>query len=141
VALSATNAWAVGRFEVGYPRGTHPLIAHWDGTSWPIVLADPNTYGQLGSVAAAGANDVRAAGSLMTGPGASSGNGRAVPLIEQWNGTTWQIATTPALPNGALFQALYIATDGAGNYWAVGSYLNATGNGQYETAPLTLHCP
>ncbi len=141
VALSATNAWAVGSFVVKNPMDHHPLIAHWDGTSWQNVVADPNAYGSLGDVAAAGAHDVRAAGSLITGPGASSGNGHAVPLIEQWNGTSWQIATTPELPSGALFQGLNIATDGAGNYWAVGSYLKATGTGQYQTASLTLHCP
>lgn len=141
VALSATNAWAVGRFEVKNPMDNHPLIAHWDGTRWQNVVADPNTYGSLSGVAAAGANDVRAAGSLITGPGASSGNGRAVPLIEQWNGASWQIASTPELPSGALFQGLNIATDGAGNYWAVGSYLNALGGDQYQTRPLILHCP
>jgi hypothetical protein len=141
VALSASNAWAVGRYSLRNVTDFHPLIAHWDGTRWQNVLADSNTYGSLDSVAAGGANDVRAAGTLVTGPGASSGNGQAVPLIEQWNGTNWQIATTPDLPSGALFQGLHIATDGAGNYWAVGSYLNATGNGQYQTAPLVLHCP
>lgn len=141
VALSTTNAWAVGSFAVKNPMDNHPLIAHWDGTIWHNVVADPNIYGRLGSVAASGANDVRAAGVLLTGPGASSGNGQAVPLVEQWNGTTWQIAATPALPNGALFQRLSIATGGTGTYWAVGAYLNAVGNGQYQTAPLTLHCP
>jgi hypothetical protein len=140
VALSATNAWAVGSFEVKNPMDDHPLIAHWDGTRWQNVVTNPDVYGGLDSVAAAGANDVRAAGTLMTGPGASTGNGHAVPLIEQWNGTTWQMATTPELPSGALFQGLHIASDGSGNYWAVGSYLNAVG-GQYQTLPLTLHCP
>ncbi|HEV2460207.1 MAG TPA: hypothetical protein VGS80_17765 [Ktedonobacterales bacterium] len=140
VALSATNAWAVGSFEVKNPMDDHPLIAHWDGTRWQNVVTNPDVYGGLDSVAAAGANDVRAAGTLMTGPGASNGNGHAVPLIEQWNGTTWQMATTPELPRGALFQGLHIASDGSGNYWAVGSYLNAVG-GQYQTLPLTLHCP
>ncbi len=139
VALSATNAWAVGSFAVKNPMDSHPLIAHWDGTSWQLVVASPDAYGELDSVAAAGANDVRAAGSLLTGSGASSGNGQAVPLIEQWNGSAWQIATTPALPSGVLSGPgpLSIATDGTGNYWAVGSSLNAAS--VYQT--LTLHCP
>lgn len=141
VALSASNAWAVGSFAVKNPIDSHPLIAHWDGASWQNVVADPNTYGALKSAAAAGATDVRAAGSLITGPGASSGSGQAVPLVEQWNGAAWQIATTPELPSGALFQGLNIATDGFGNYWAVGSYLNATGGDQYQTMPLILRCP
>jgi hypothetical protein len=133
VALSPSDAWAVGSY--GFPGSGHPLIAHWDGASWQNVVADPNFYGALTSVAASGAHDVRAAGMLLTGSGASSGTGQAVPLIEQWNGITWQTATTPALPSGAHFydwQGLHIATDGAGNYWVVGSY-----GGQYQT----LHCP
>lgn len=140
VALSASSAWAVGSF--GWLSTEHPLIAHWDGTSWQNVVADSNTYGSLDSVAAAGANDVRAAGVLVTGLGASSGNGQAVPLIEQWNGTNWQTATVPKLPGGGLFQQwLHIAADGAGSYWAVGSYLTQPTPNQYQTLPLTLHCP
>lgn len=137
VALSATNAWAVGHFAVKNPMDSHPLIGHWDGTHWQIVLASPDTYGELNSVAAAGANDVRAAGSLLTGPGASSGDGRRIPLIEQWNGTAWQTMTSPEPPNGVISGQIGVATDGAGNYWAAGSYLNAKNANQ----TVTLHCP
>jgi hypothetical protein len=136
VALSATNAWAVGRYALKNPMDNHPLIGHWDGTRWQIVVASADVYGELDSVAAAGANDVRAAGSLLTGSGASSGNGRRVPLIERWDGTAWQIVTSPE-PSGALSGSLSIATDGSGNYWAVGSSLTAAN--VYQT--LTLHCP
>ena len=136
-ALSATNAWAVGSYALKNPIDSHPLIAHWDGTHWQNVVANPDTYGELNSVAAAGVNDVRAAGSLLTGPAASSGNGQRVPLVEQWNGATWQIATTPQPPSGLLSGSLSIATDSAGNYWAVGSYLNA----EHVSQTLTLHCP
>jgi hypothetical protein len=143
VALSATNAWAVGSYALRNAMDFHPLVAHWDGTRWQIVAANPDVYGMLESVAAAGTNDVRAAGWYVTGPGASSGTGQRVPLIEQWNGTAWQIAPTPALPSGggllsgSLSGSLSIATDGAGNYWAVSAYYNAEEHQQM----LTLHCP
>jgi hypothetical protein len=85
-------------------------------------------------VAAAGANDVRAAGQFFT---SSDGSGRRIPLIEQWNGATWQIVTGPEL-SGAVFSDLpSITTDGSGNYWAVGSSLDAA----TMTQTLTLHCP
>jgi hypothetical protein len=135
VALSATNAWVVGTYYMRNPVDLHPLIGHWDGTSWTTV-ASPDAFGELNSVAASGAHDVRAAGSVLTGSGASSGGGRRVPLIEQWNGTAWQIMTSPE-PSGAMSGPLSIATDGTGNYWAVGSYLTAAS--VYQT--LTLHCP
>jgi hypothetical protein len=140
VALSATNAWAVGNYYVKNPVDRHPLVGHWDGTRWTTV-ATPAAFGELNSVAAAGTTDVRAAGSQLTGSGASSGTGQRVLLIEQWNGTTWQIATTPVLPSGAISGSLSIATDGAGNYWAVGSYLKLVSGDQYQRLPLTLHCP
>jgi hypothetical protein len=135
VALSTTNAWAVGTDYIRNSVDLHPLIGHWDGTSWTTV-ASPDAFGELDSVAAAGAHDVRAAGSFLTGSGASNGNGRRVPLIEQWNGTAWQMMTSPE-PSGALSGPLSIATDGSGAYWAVGSSLTAVN--VYQT--LTLRCP
>jgi hypothetical protein len=137
VALAATDAWAVGSYWAQNPVDLHPLIGHWNGTSWTTV-ASPDTYGELNSVAAAGAHDVRAAGTHLTGSGASSGNGTRVPLIEQWDGTAWQIATTPE-PSGATSTPLSIATDGAGGYWAVGSELSA--NAATLTQTLILRCP
>jgi hypothetical protein len=137
VALSATSAWAVGRYWVSNPVDLRPLIGHWDGTAW-AVSASPNAYGELNSVAAAGANDVRAAGTHLTGSGASSGNGQRVPLIERWDGTAWQITASPE-PSGATSTPLSITTDGSGNYWAVGSALS--GSVLTLTQTLILHCP
>ncbi|HEY1387610.1 MAG TPA: hypothetical protein VGF38_03620 [Ktedonobacterales bacterium] len=137
VALSASNAWAVGSYWVKNPVDLHPLIGHWDGATWATV-ASPDTFGELNSVAAAGANDVRAAGTHLTGSGASSGDGRRVPLIEQWDGSAWQIVATPE-PSGATSTPLSITTDGAGAYWAVGSSLSA--NAATRTQTLILHCP
>ncbi len=129
-ALSATDAWAVGEYY-GSDHITRILNAHWDGTSWQVA-SSPDAWGSLASVAAAGARDVRAVGHIAIGDGANQH-----PLIERWDGTTWQTATVPALPSGTISGSLSIATDGAGNYWVVGSSMSATGN--YHT--LTLHCP
>jgi hypothetical protein len=133
VALSATNAWVVGNYVITHALDQHALIGHWDGAAWTAV-ASPAAFGSLQSVAAAGANDVRAAGQFFT---SSDGSGRRIPLIEQWNGATWQIVTGPEL-SGAVFSDLpSITTDGSGNYWAVGSSLDAA----TMTQTLTLHCP
>jgi hypothetical protein len=132
LALSASNAWVVGTYYVKNPVDLHPLIGHWDGTGWTIV-SSPDASGELNSVAAAGANDIRAAGSSLTGSG---GNAQRLPLIEQWNGTAWQTMSSPE-PSGALSGSLSIATDGSGNYWAVGTSLTAAGVDE----TLTLHCP
>jgi hypothetical protein len=132
VALSAADAWAAGTYYIKNPVDRHPLIGHWDGTSWTIV-ASPDAFGELNSVAASGVHDVRVAGSLLTGEG---GSGRRVPLIEQWNGTAWQVMSSPE-PSGALSGSLSIAADGSGNYWVVGSSL--TPASVYQT--FALHCP
>ncbi|HEU5440230.1 MAG TPA: hypothetical protein VFU88_13150 [Ktedonobacterales bacterium] len=121
VALSATDAWAVGSYMAGNEI-QRTLIAHWDGTSWTMV-PQPDTRGELLSVAAAGPHDVRAVGHAFS----ANGNTQ-VALALQWDGTTWHVVTLPA-PAGATTSSLTSVTgDGAGNFWAVGSYRNAAGN-------------
>lgn len=132
VALSATNAWAAGSYYINNPVDLHPLIGHWDGTKWTAV-ASPDAYGVLNSIAAAGMSDMRAAGSRLLGSG---GNSEQVPLIERWDGAAWQMMDSPN-PPGAMSGSLSIATDGAGEYWAVGASL--TGANEYQT--FTLRCP
>jgi hypothetical protein len=128
VALSATDAWAVGDYT-GSDHTTHTLIAHWDGASWKVATG-PDRHGSLVSVAAAGTHDVRAVGYIFTG----ETNSQHL-LIEQWNGTVWQVAPSPE-PSGTLFSGLSgVTTDGAGNYWSVGFYTPGS------TRTLIVRCP
>jgi hypothetical protein len=134
VALSATDAWAVGDY-IGSDHTIHPLIAHWDGASWKVVTGPAQRGGSLSSVAAAGGHDVRAVGTISTG---DTNNPRPHLLIEQWNGTAWQVAPSPE-PSGAPYSALDgVTTDGAGNYWAVGSYRPKDNN---SNLTLIAHWP
>lgn len=117
-ALSAMDAWAVGEYDASDHK-THALILHWDGTSWQVV-ASPDTWGMLVSVAAAGPHDVRAVGYSFSGDGNVQ---RA--LIEQWDGTVWRVVTSPT-PGDATYSALSgVTADSAGNFWAVGTYHDA----------------
>ena len=119
VALSATDAWAVGDYTAS-DHTIRTLIIHWDGTSW-TVASSPNEWGELSGVAAVGARDVRAVGYHMT-----SGEGSAqIGIVEQWNGAAWSVSESPT-PQGVTHSSLAaIATDKAGGYWAVGAYPNA----------------
>jgi hypothetical protein len=134
VALSTTDAWAVGDYTTSDHK-LRALITHWDGSAWKMVTS-PDAVGSLsvvslGTVAAANAQDVRVVGHTNTG------NGQNVSLIAQWNGDTWQDATSP-VPSGAIDSGLGgIASDGAGNFWAVGSYRDTA----TTEKTLTLHCP
>lgn len=92
VALSATNAWAVGT----YNGQTSPaaLVEHWNGTQWSQVPLDyPKgaiaTY--LNGITALSASDLWAVGSID--------NGSSLPistLVEHWNGTKWKLDTAPS---------------------------------------------
>lgn len=130
VALSATDAWAVGDYTAS-DHTIRTLIAHWDGATWQVA-ASPDTWGTLMNVAAAGAHDVRAVGY------ASSGDGNTQHLlIQQWNGASWQTATGPEPANAAYSHLNDIAADGAGGFWAVGTFTIEGGGLQ----TLAEHCP
>lgn len=129
VALSATDAWAVGDYTASN-HTIRTLIAHWDGTSWQAV-SSPDAWGSLTSVAAAGARDVRAVGHIAISDGANQHL-----LIEQWNGTTWQIMTSPE-PSGTRYSLSSVTTDSTGAFWAVGASTSSTGVNQ----TLVAQCP
>ncbi len=121
VALSATDAWAVGDYTAS-DHTNRALIVHWDGTSWNVV-SSPDEWGELLGVAAVGAQDVRAVGYHFTGSEGSVQTG----IIERWNGAEWSVVESP-MPQGAAHSNLAgIAADGAGGYWAVGLSSNADG--------------
>jgi hypothetical protein len=102
VALSATDAWAVGK------RGTNwnlPLILRWNGTTWQNVAN--SCGGGLESITAISASDIWAVGDQT---------------ICHYDGTTWTAADLPAGVEDIDFNGV----DGiAGNdVWAVGKIRN-----------------
>src|SRR5205823_13855746 len=91
-ALSASDIWAVGDYSNSFGSLTKTLIKHWDGTSWQVV-ASPNIAGDnndLYGVAAVSATDIWAVGNYQP-----NGGGSTKTLIEHWNGTNWQIVSSP----------------------------------------------
>jgi hypothetical protein len=121
VALSATDAWAVGDYTAS-DHTIRTLIAHWDGATWKVA-SSPDEWGSLLGVAAEGARDVRAVGYHMTGAEGSA----QIGIVERWNGAAWSVVESPT-PQGVTHSSLTaITTDKAGGYWAVGLYPNADG--------------
>jgi hypothetical protein len=131
VSLSPTDAWAVGDYTASN-HTIRTLIMHWNGTAWQVA-ASPDTWGSLASVAAAGAHDVRAVGHIAI----KDGNDQHA-LIEQWDGASWHMLRSPEPGVVSLSDLASITTDGAGNYWAVGSSYSTPDSGDRT---LTLHCP
>src|SRR5262249_51552993 len=110
VAITATNAWAVGHSgDVANPK---TLVEHWNGTGWPRISVSP-AAGWLNGVAATSARDVWAVG--FSGSGA---------LILHFNGTRWRRVASPA---GQAFALLVDVTAiSPHNAWIVGITANKT---------------
>lgn len=131
VALSPTDAWAVGSYGASGDQPPRPLIAHWDGTDWRLVSA-PSSEGWLRGIAALGPKDVRAVGGAPT----VSGGGGVRALIERWDGSAWKRVTGPSPIASATGESylLGIAPDSAGTFWAVGTAREDTGpSGVFRT--------
>ena len=89
---------------------------------WSIVSSPnvPNTSNGLIGVAAISANNIWAVG----GSGTQTSIG--LTLIEHWNGTQWQIVSSPS--PSPMYNILYsVAAISANNVWAVGFYANNSG--------------
>src|SRR5205807_2162767 len=113
--------------EVGGRIGTGSVPA-WNFACSPNVGASSN---QLNGVAAVSASDVWAVGYAY--PSASTGVSQT--LTEHWNGTSWNVASSPnvgTLSNQFNAVAVVSATD----IWAVG-YADSSSSGVLQT--LTEH--
>jgi hypothetical protein len=121
-AISPSDVWAVG---LKIPRsGTKPLIEHWDGASWTVVLAPYAGDAQLNGVAAVSTSDVWAVGYRQSLP--------ITPLTYHWDGTAWSIVSTPT--PGTESYLMGVAAVSANDVWAIGAVYRAG-----RERPLTMH--
>lgn len=102
---------------------TRTLAEAWNGTGWrvrqtPDSAALPNN--KLVSVSCTSASACMAVGRAY---GSRSGG----TLAESWNGTTWTIRPTPALP-GTFGQLAGVSCSAASACTAVGWYVNGVGS-------------
>lgn len=128
----ASNAWAAGGTDWFSPA---TLIYHWDGSTWTRQPSpNPASGGYFNGVAAASASDAWAVGQLGGGgPGEGTGLSDRT-LIEHWNGSSWAMVPSPAIPGpaGALSRVSVVSPDDA---WAIGW----TGNGSTTFDALAEH--
>ncbi len=108
--ISANDVWAVGGDS--YPGQT--LIEHWDGTQWSIIPSpNPGVDNSLQGITAISANDVWAVGESTTyAPTITS------TLVEHWDGTQWNTATSPNPSDTSYFYG--VAAVSATDIWATG---------------------
>lgn len=88
VSCSSTTFCMMG----GYTNGGKPLIEEWNGTAWSITPAPmQGRFDNIEGVSCSSTTFCVAAGNYN----ASSGTSGEGTLVEQWNGTSWSIVTTP----------------------------------------------
>lgn len=133
VAISPTDAWAVGQGLNNDANQLVALIEHWDGTSWHEVKT-PTPLGAaqwLTGVSADGPSDVWAVGvddSTLT----------AHTLTVHFGGSGWKIVASPTDINGTPENDLFAVTViSPADVWAVGMETNV--NDQNFRRPLLLH--
>jgi hypothetical protein len=120
VALSRTNAWAVG--FVGDPlRTINPLVMHWNGKAWKVVRI--RTSGAFYAIGAAAPPNLWAVGD-------DNGSGGSITEVDalamHWDGRRWRIVSTPTPDDANLgyeaideFTGVDVVSPGAA--WAVHS--------------------
>ena len=125
-ALASDDIWAVGTGFVTSPTGqTVALFEHWDGGMWTVVKG-ADTAGRsvrLNAVAAVAPNDVWAVGEYFPSNDEST---PFQPLIEHWNGSSWNIVPSPAIGvgedpfSGRSLEAITVVS--ADDVWILGHY-------------------
>jgi hypothetical protein len=124
--IPGTNqVWAVGSLTQNTVPNSQGLIEQWDGTTWHLIappsLPTGARGGTLSGVVALSPTDAWAVG------GYTGSDGKARPLIFHWNGTVWQVASSP----DALGTLSGVAAAGTRDVRAVGSD-GATGQALIE---------
>ncbi len=133
-ATSANNIWAVGQYlPSGNNATTQTLAEHWNGTQWTVVpgadVAGFNDF--LTDISAIAANDIWAVGASQSKNYQSSQT-----LIEHWNGTKWNIVTSPNPDSSNNFLLTISHVPGSTSLWAAGN----TGAGSSTRTLTAFHC-
>jgi hypothetical protein len=126
VKISANNVWAAGDYTNSpAPSADYtPLIEHWNGAVWSVVSVTlQGSSDVLNGIAAASANNIIVVGDYRA---STDPQGPYFTLIEQWNGTTWSVVTSPS--PGSVDSDLGAAArvPKTNHFWAVGSTYDGT---------------
>jgi hypothetical protein len=159
VALATSDVWMLGETSNDNAGRTFPLLEHWNGATWSVLpTADTsallkqlvNRAGKgktsetvsLSDMAVLSERDIWAVGSASVSVVSSqvtiSGGSPVMfvprsgkPLIEHWDGRTWQIVASPggftgnpAMPDLSTNTLTRISAVSATDIWAIGSQMS-----------------
>jgi hypothetical protein len=139
-ANTSSDVWAVGSAYNSSFQTQLTLVERWNGSAWTIVPSpSPGTAKFCGfqsyagnylyGVAAISSSDAWAVGEICP-----YGSGRT--LIEHWDGTKWEVVSSPNEAGQTTNTLVSVAALSANDIWAVGNYLL---NDQYQWNTLTEH--
>jgi hypothetical protein len=131
LALSRTNAWAVGESVTGYNIANYPLIEHYDGSSWTVASAFPLADGILFGITAITSTDVWAVGRYQHTDAVYSHT-----LLEHFDGSSWTVVPTPYIEMANASFASVVPIPQTGYLWLAGTFNNAA-----DTQAATLSRP
>ncbi|HYK85042.1 MAG TPA: hypothetical protein VEV19_06715 [Ktedonobacteraceae bacterium] len=122
-AVSTNNVWAVGFTGDTLSNNSQTLTENWNGTTWLAVPSPtPGTSGEFTAVSSVPeSSTVWAVGHYTDSTQIDK------TLIEQWNGTSWQVIPSPNKGVGGS-DLLGVVALSANDAWAVGTYSNKKGN-------------
>jgi len=119
-AISPSNAFAVGYYDVNGTSVARTLVEHWNGRAWK-QMASPSpggsgTFNAFWGVTALSATNAWATGSYWNGSADQ-------PMLAHWNGRSWKRAASPD-PGGASSYGIVsgIAAISPSNVWVSGDY-------------------
>jgi erythromycin esterase-like protein len=120
-AISPSNAFAVGYYDVNGTSVARTLVEHWNGKAWKQQASpSPNggAFNGLGGVAAASSSNAWATGSYFNGATDKI-------LLEHWNGRSWKHAAAQDPGGTAGFSDLAaVAAVSRSSAWIVGQYFH-----------------
>ena len=121
-AVSARNVWVVGTYfraaQNGH-RSDQTLVLHWNGKHWRQVRSTnpggDRQFDALYGVAAIGGKNIWAVGTY-------SNHGLRLPLVEHWNGHSWQTVPAPSpCPHSSAQPLTDLAALAPDDIWAAGA--------------------
>jgi hypothetical protein len=130
-ATSASDVWAVGYAMPADGATQYAIVEHYDGANWSVTqVVGPSAaypYASFAAVDALAPGDVWAVGTAAAGNGTTT----AQPLVEHFDGTSWQAAPAPSLA-GRQLSLTDLAPTSTTQLWAVGTR-SASGSSTTQT--------
>jgi hypothetical protein len=114
VAITPTNAWAVGTYRITNQSSIEPLVEHWNGTKWSIVAPPPGSTGAtLESVTSVPhTQEIWVSGE------------QTWPTAWHWDGSIWWTGMVVPAPDARSAVLGSISAAASNDVWAAGTDQN-----------------